>query len=154
MLKKECKYDINLLTPNGELRSRINISYELESEDGNTIKVVASICYNEKEYLGVGTDFLWTDAVADLQKKLPDNVVLKCCVACKHGNLCPVGNARNEIFCMKDIKPSQKSDIFFYTEDNTEREKRQRAYFDHCKEFEPQSKDYYTYNDFIDFLSK
>ncbi len=108
--------------------------------------------YNGKYFYGQGRDFLWTDALADLQNKLSDGIILKCCLACKHGNLCPVGNRENQVFCMKDIIPKQKSDLFFYTEDETERKNRSRTSFECCNTFEQQSEAYYTYNDFVYFL--
>ena len=83
--------------------------------------------YDGKEYWGRGNDHLWIDAFADLQKKLPEGVTIKCCLTCRHGNLCPVGNAPNEVFCTKDVLITQKSDLYFYTEDEAECEKRSRS---------------------------
>ena len=96
-----------------------------------------------------GKDFLWVDAFADLQKKLPDNVKIQCCLTCRHGNMCPVGNKPGELFCTKDVIITQKSDLFFYTEDDAERTSRSRDCTNVCEKYEEQSKDYYTYNDYL-----
>jgi hypothetical protein len=110
--------------------------------------------YNSKEYCGYGDDYLWIDAFADLQRKLPEGVFLKCCLTCRHGNLCPVGNDVNEVFCTKDVLITQKSDLFFYTEDEVERAKRSKQYCGLCEDYQPQSEDFYTYNDYLCFLQK
>ena len=85
------------------------------------------------------------------QKKLPEGIYIK---TCRHGNLCPVGNCVNEVFCTKDVTITQKSDLFFYTEDWDERNKRSRQYACLCEDFQPQTKDCYTYNDYIHELNK
>lgn len=150
---KRYKYNTTLITPDGEQKNIIDILHELDN-DGNTTNVRTYIRYNNNDYFGDGNDCIWIDSIADLQNKLPDNVILKCCIACKHGNLCPVGNERNEIFCVSDISPKDKSDLFFYTEDENERKKRSRKYFDQCENFESQQDNYYTYNDFYHYLKK
>ena len=49
---------------------------------------------------------------------------------------------------MNDIKISKKEDLYFYTEDDSERKKRLRALLFRCEKYKPISKDYYTYNDY------
>lgn len=149
--QKTHRYDVTLATPDGEEKSTIAISQWLDDHEITT-QVIAFIRYDEKDYYGNGTDDFWIDAIADLQNQLPDNVILKCCVACKHGSLCPVGNDQNEVFCVNDITPKDKSDLFFYTEDENERRKRSREYFSQCERFEPQEEDGFTYNDFCYYL--
>lgn len=150
---KRYQYDVILVTPCGKQKNVVTILHELDN-DGNTTEVSAYIRYHNKDYFGNGTDYLWIDAIADLQKKLPEDVMLKCCVACRHGSLCPVGNSENEVFCVSDISPKDKSDLFFYTEDENERTKRSREYFNQCENFESQKGNYYTYNDFYYHLKK
>ena len=91
-------------------------------------------------------------AFAALQRLLPANVYLQCCLTCQHGNFCPVGSNFNEIFCTKDLKISKKADLFFPTEDADERSRRQRAYCDCCPSFAPQVPDVFTYNDYLNAL--
>ena len=94
------------------------------------------------------------DAIADLQNRLPQGVLLKCCLACRHGSFCPVGNGMNEVFCVSDLVPKEKSDLFFCTENEEETHKRSREYFHQCEKFQPQEENYYTYNDFYHYLKK
>ena len=81
----------------------------------------------------------------------PDNCVDHC-HGC--GNLCPVGNAVNELFCTRDILITQKSDLYFYTEDEVERAKRSRKYCYLCEDYQPQTDNFYTYSDYFHFLKK
>ena len=111
--------------------------------------VSVGIKYGETEFWGHGNEYLWVDAFAELQKKLPDNVKLQCCLTCRHGNMCPVGNTPGELFCTKDLIITKKSDLFFYTEDENERAKRLRDYTDVCEEYQEQTEEYYTYNDYL-----
>ena len=154
-LHRQYKKTITLSTPNGncELDARIICHDEdVYSFGGDKVEgpsVSVGIKYGEKEIWGHGKDYLWVDAFADLQKKLPDNVKIQCCLTCRHGNMCPVGNTPSELFCTKDVAITQKSDLFFYTEDEAERTKRFRDYTDICEKYQEQSKDHFTYNDYL-----
>ena len=147
------KYTVSLLTSNGQKKTVIQILHFMDSNE-NTTKVTVSLNYDGKNFLGHGADYYWIDAIADLQKNLPKEVIIHSCLTCKHGNMCPVGNDQNEVFCLKDITPKNKEDLFFYTEDYTERDKRRRKYFGFCEDYAPQSVDYFTYNDFLCYLNK
>lgn len=116
--------------------------------------VAARVCWGDELYLGDGTDdYLWIDAVADLQKKLPAGVTIHACLTCRHGNLCPFGNQPNEVFCCKDTPVAEKYDVArLCYEDGWE--DRKKAYFDCCDHWEEQSDDFFTYNDFWCFLKK
>lgn len=160
-LHRQYKFDITLDTPTGEQKTKVHIHIVYEEDDmyyqGELEKAPAvnvGIKYGEKEIWGHGKDYFWIDAFADLQNKLPEDVKLKCCLVCKHGNMCPVGNFKNELFCTKDVLITEKSDLFFYTEDHKERDKRSRKYTDICECFEYQSWDYFTYNEWLYLLNK
>ncbi len=159
---KQYRYDATLQTPQGEETVQLRILYH---EDGGYYQGVwveppiatVGCTYDGKEYWGRGKDHLWTDAFADLQKKLPEGVTIKCCLTCRHGNLCPVGNAPNEVFCTKDVQilpKSDLSDLYFYTEDEEQRRIRSRQSCASCEDYQPQTDDYYTYNDFLYHLNK
>ena len=149
-----------------ELCRQYRYDMTLQTQNADEIVVLVVVCYEEsssvsvgctfegKNYWGYGSDGLWIDAFADLQRRLPKGVLLKCCLTCKHGNLCPVGNDANEVFCTKDVSITQKSDLFFYTEDDSEREKRSRQYCGLCKDHQPQADGFYTYNDYLYYLKK
>lgn len=158
-LHRQYNYEITLETPSGEQRTDIAIIcheedmyYQGKLETAPIVTV--GIKYEEQTIWGLGKDYFWIDAFADLQKKLPENVKLKCCLVCKHGNMCPAGNCRNEVFCTKDVLITEKSDLFFYTEDAEECNKRSRKYVDICESFENQNEIDFTYNDWLYELNK
>ncbi len=68
-------------------------------------------------------------ALIALAKALPEGYALRCCLSCRHGNFCPCGDGDDELFCLSDIRPQGKADVFFPTSDDTEREKRRRNRF-------------------------
>ncbi|MBO7151075.1 MAG: hypothetical protein J6V82_04915, partial [Clostridia bacterium] len=119
-----------------------------DDEKNKALSVSVGVKYGEKEFWGRGKDYYWIDAFADLQKKLPSGVTLKCCLTCKNGNMCPVGQKPDELFCTKDVCIKEKSDLYFYTEDSAQREKRLRTYTDVCKEYQNQTSECFTYNDY------
>lgn len=154
-LQRQYKKTITLSTPGGECKLDANIichdedvySYGVDKADVPTVSV--GVKYGGREIWGYGKDYLWMDAFADLQKKLPDNVKIQSCLTCRYGNMCPCGNKPGELFCTKDIIITKKSDLFFYTEDKIERASRSRDYTDICKNYQEQTNEYYTYNDYL-----
>ena len=116
--------------------------------------VSVGLKYGDQEIWGSGKDLLWMDAFADLQNKLPEGVTIKCCMTCQYGNMCPVGTQPGELFCTKDVVITQKSDLYFYTEDNTEVQKRSRDSTYVCNDYKHQAEDFYTYNDYLYWLKK
>ena len=158
-LHRQYRYDAVLHTPNGDEAVELRVYYHEEwvNYKGELVQSPAvniGCEFEGKEYRGQGSDYLWIDAFADLQRQLPTGISLKCCLTCRYGNLCPVGNNPNEVFCTKDVSITQKSALFFYTEDNSERTKRSRQYCCLCEDYQPQSDDFYTYNDYLFFLKK
>lgn len=154
-LHKYYRYEITLLTPCGELKTSLHVSCNNEDEYHPTVNVCME--YQNQEIRGHGRDYLWVDAVADLQKHLPDGVILKCCLTCRHGNMCPFGNKPGEVFCTKGIEITRKNDIcdwFDYTKNDTEIENRSRSYAETCEDYKHQSSDFYTYNDYLYELNK
>ncbi len=153
-LHRQYEKRITVSTPSGKCELDTHIichdedvySYGGDKAEGPSVSV--GIKYGKKEFWGYGKDYLWTDAFADLQKKLPNGVKIQCCLTCRHGNMCPVGNKPGEIFCTKDVIPKEKSDLYYYTEEESERKKRSRNYTDLCEDYKEQSSDFFTYNDF------
>ena len=109
--------------------------------------------FEGKEITAVGTHYPFEDAYANLQNKLPKSVKLAGCVTCRHGNLCPVGNGLDEVFCTKDVSITCTNDLFFYTEDECETRRRSRTYTDFCDDYVPQAEDVFTYNDYLFYLN-
>lgn len=150
-LYKCYQYEFSLRTPDGDEKAKVTV---VDTYEDQKRAVRVGLNYGGKELWGCGSDYLWIDAFADLQKKLPEGVRLQCCLSCRHGNLCPVGTDHNELFCTKDVVITQKSDLYFYTEDYAQRDKRTRQYCHLCEDYQPQSSDYYTYNDYLYHLQK
>lgn len=156
-LHRQYRYDSRLRTPQGEETVQLHIVCHEVAMYYQGVRMEPPIVdigckYNGSQYWGHGSDHLWIDAFADLQRQLPEGVLLTCCLTCRHGNLCPVGNDINEVFCTKDVLITQKSDLYFYTENDGERAKRSRQYCGLCENYQPQTDDFYTYNDYLCFL--
>ena len=105
---KEINTYIKLLDKSNIIRLTVNIRINKIEEKG---KVEISLIYNNVEYIGIGTEWLWEDAFADLQNKLPKNIKLLCCMTCRHGNMCPFGNEPRELYCTKNTKVNSKKQL-------------------------------------------
>ena len=141
-----------LLIHDNDFQADMKIIYECKEEADE--RVIVSIEYDGKTYSGHGYEYLGIEAFADLQKQLPEGVRIKSCLSCRYGNQCPVGNAPNELFCTKDVEIKWPEDLWVYTEDEAERKKRLCTYSYVCKEWQEQSKEYFTYNDFVQISVK
>lgn len=115
--------------------------------------ILVRIEYEGNEYIGRGDCLEWTDAFADLQKQLPDGVLISSCLTCRHGTLCPYGNIPNYVLCFRSEEIKSKDDVIdrLYGAETGHIE---RTAFQCCEDFEPAKKGYYTYNDFLYFLEK
>ena len=150
-----------LITPAGEEETEIHIVYHEEDtyfqgklEKGPTVSV--GVKYNGEQLWGHGKEYLWEDAFANVQKQLPDGILLKCCMACRHGNMCPFGNEPGKLFCTKGLIVDSKEDMcnLFIDQENSKIFDRTKSVADSCNEYTPQSNDYYTYNDYLYHLEK
>ncbi len=133
---------ILLTTPQGDCRVPMDITY---SASGDVISV--SLIYEGNEYIGNGLD---AQAFADLQKGLPNDVLLKCCLSCQHGNMCPYCNSM-DIYCTSDTVITSKNDVcdVFDLEINDDAfEQRKRDPVACCERFVPQCDELYVYNDY------
>lgn len=139
--------EICLDTKTGEKFVSLSIIFNEEVEGDEIVSL--RLNYNGKDYFEYGNDYFWINSFAKLQNKLPEDVQIKCCLTCRYGNMCPAGNRPGEVFCTSDIKVSQKSDLYFYTEDENERVKRLRFYTDVCDDYQMQNEEYFTYNDYL-----
>ena len=114
---------------------------EMQFDEDTEIDKFSMLLDEEKIELTGNTESIFME----LSKILKDKYEIHSCYTCRHGNFCPIGDKDNEIFCVNDFEPKCKSDLYFITEDSTEREKRSRTLFDVCEVFQPCSDDYYTY---------
>ena len=140
------QYDVNVLfsVDKEDVVLPLHVWQNDEVEDSPNRRICATI--NGLEYSSENTETM-EKAVLDLVQKLPKNYKIKTCQSCRHGNFCPIGDCDNEIFCVKDFEPKQKSDLFFVTEDANERAKRSHTLFDTCSEYKAMKRGYYTYNE-------
>lgn len=160
-LHKQYIYKGYLITPTGEEETEIHIIHHEEDtyyqgklEKGPTVSV--GVKYKEEQLWGRGKEYNWEDAFADVQKRLPDGVLLKCCMTCRHGNMCPYGNKPGELFCTKDLTINSKEDMcnLFDNNETYGTFERAKSVADSCDKYSPQSNDCYTYNSYLYFLNK
>ena len=141
------KKELHLLTPDGEIVVPLWVEYDAEFDDATSMTV--TIEYKGEFFSAQGVEYPWMDAFVRLQSKLPDMIIIKGCINCRHGNMCPVGNAPYEVFCTKDVVINEIRDLWDYTETQEETEKRSREYTQVCENYIRQSKDFFTYTDYI-----
>ena len=152
-MRKILHAEMVLLSPDGKTSAPIQITYDDNDVTPNPASEIL-LLYNGQEYRGSGTDYLWTDTFADLERKLPKGVKLACCMTCRHGNMCPYGNEENQLICTKDITITSKEDMLDLFDQTDPFEERAVASLDFCEDFVCQSDDYYTYNDYFYQLSR
>lgn len=148
---KEINTYINLLNKTNIIRVPVNIS--INKTEGKEI-IEISLIYNNVEYIGVGSEWLWEDAFTDLQRKLPKDVKLLCCMTCRYGNMCPFGNEPRELYCTKDRNVSNKNQLAeLFNEDKINQDN--KVYCDYyCDDYEEQDTNNYTYNDYLYYLNR
>lgn len=158
-LHRQYKFPVTLASDEGDIKTDLHIICHDEDVycQGQLEKapvITAGLKYKDKEIWGNGKDTLWVDAIADLQKKLPHKVTLKCCLTCRFGNMCPFGNKAGEVFCTKGKSVFSKQDVWDLFDNFADMEKLSRSYTDICENYEVQTKEHYTYNDFLYQLEK
>ena len=148
-MKKIIESQIFVLSKANKVSVPIQICY---TDD----EVEITINYNGAEYCATGKDYLWVDAFADLQRKLPSDIQLACCMTCRHGNMCPYGTDKNQLFCTKDVQLTSKDDVIELMDDKGHDSFFERAVssINYCDNFVYQSDDCYTYNDYLYHLQK
>ena len=146
-MKKIIESQIFVLSKRNKVSVPIQICY---TDD----EVEITITYNGAEYFATGKEYLWVDAFADLQGKLPSDIRLACCMTCCHGNMCPYGNKENQLFCTKDVFITSKDDMINLIDKDPSFFERTVSSFDYCDDFAYQSDDCYTYNDYLYHLQK
>lgn len=147
-IKKLIKDNITLILPTSEkVIVSMQICYDNNENEANS-QCEICVVYNDVKYYGKGTDFLWVDAFANLQKNLPSGIKVACCMTCRYGNMCPHGNKENELFCTKDLNIVDKMQLCNLSDENNYFLKRKVFSYHYCDDFVYQSDDYYTYNDY------
>lgn len=145
-MKRLIESQITLISQTDIILSPIRISY-------NDDEVEITLIYNGSEYRVTGDDHLWMDAFADLQRKLPSNTQIACCMTCQHGNMCPYGNEENRLYCTKDAIINSKDDVIALIDKDPAFFERKVSAINFCDDFVYQSKDCYTYSDYLYHLN-
>jgi len=148
-MKKIIESQIFVLSKTNKVSVPVKISYT-----DNEVEIILK--YNNIEYCGTGRDYLWVDAFANLQRKLPHGIFLACCMTCRHGTMCPYGNKENQLYCTKDVKITSKDSVIELMDDKGHDSFFERAVssIHCCDDFIYQSDDCYTYNDYLYHLQK
>lgn len=159
-MKQKIQAQITLLSPTDKTVVPIQITYDDDEDAANLISEI-SLVYNNIEYCGKGTDYLWVDTFVDLQSKLPSDIKLACCMTCRHGSMCPYGNRENLLFCTKDVIINNKEDIRSQFDDLCNlfdkgilHSEQEVFSYNYCDNFVYQSDDYFTYNDYGLYLKE
>lgn len=143
-------YPLCIASPGRELTVEALLSAREEKENSPSRTVSATV----DGVLYIGTAESTELALIDIAKQLPGRCSIKSCLSCRHGNFCPFGNADNEIFCIKDFSPKQKSDLYEVTQNGLERIKRRHLLFDLCPDYMPAIEEYYHYNDYLYLVNR
>ena len=156
MIIKSTDGYLTLLLTTGKTLVPFHLDYDDDDDAFDPISEL-SVIYDGIKYRGKGTNYLWTDTFADLQKNLPEGVSIACCLTCRNGNMCPYGNSENELYCTKGLKVENEDDLCdlfdaYFTNDPNILLK--VSSFNYCDNFVYQSDEYYTYNDYLYQLNK
>ena len=147
------KETIQLQTNEGVESLDIDITFD-NKDPNKALLMTIKAHYQGKQITAFGNRYPFEDAFADLQKKLPENVILSSCMTCRHGNMCPSGDESNRVFCTKDVTIRSIRDLHFYTEDVQEHAKRSRRFTDYCADYQQQAREHFTYNDYLHYLNQ
>ena len=142
---KPKEYPLHIDSPAGRLM--VPAVHKVVLREGKLLCATVTLRLNGTAYVGYGDNTEY--ALYDLAKQLPEGCMLRSCLSCRHGHFCPVGDADNELFCVTDFEPKEKSDLYHVTEDASERNKRSRNLFHVCNKYKPQSGEYYTYSEYL-----
>lgn len=139
---------IKLKNSSGEFEVPVHIIIEEQKRD---FKATVSLRLDGEEYVGRGEGYYLDDAFADLQRKLPEGVSLRCCIACQYGNLCPYGSEADTVLCTFPEKIEDKLELVDLISGDKFALK-ETTFF--CENFAPASDEAYTYSDFYYYLKK
>ncbi len=144
MEEKHSVYTLPIHTPNGMLE--VLVRHRIVDEDGPNMWV--SICAVLQGRTMCFDAETTAEALIQFDKALPSGWHIKCCLSCRYGNFCPVGNADCQLFCVTEFEPKEIRDLWYVTENDAERCKRSRNFFHLCDRYMPQSSHYFTYSDY------
>lgn len=152
------QYNMHLDTPDGPTESELTIVYHTEplNYKGEIIEppfVQAMLEYKGEKYITQGKNALWLDAIADIQKKLPEGVKLKGCFNCRHGNECPLGTCPGTVYCTKGLTVRTEQDATDIITAPNGQDLLKRI-DELCEDHVYLTKDFFTYNSYLTFMEE
>ena len=150
-MKKTLRSKIALLANGKKILAPIKIRYDRKDDSDDPVEI--TLTYEGLRYVCYG-GYYWVDAFAELQFKLPEGVMMACCLTCKHGNRSPYGNGRNLLFCAKNCTFEDKADVCNWFDTTDAYYTKDVNYLHNCDNFTYQSEDYFTYNNFLYLLGE
>ncbi len=137
-------------TLNGTIN--ITIQHKVINVDQDDMKTIIYVTILEKEMIFEAET---TEKVLiKFAKSLPVGWSIRSCLSCRYGHFCPVGNYDNELFCVTEFEPKDKSDLYNVMENIHERKSRSRNLFYICDQYLPQTSNYFTYSDYYFEINK
>lgn len=146
------KRSFTILTQEGERTAKGTVFISVP-QDREYPKAEIRLTFDGKTYVGRGTDEFYARPAAQIREQLPEGIEIACCMTCRYGNECIYGNIPEEYYCFRDVSLTAKEDLIPYSvPEELNRRLRDFAYY--CPDWQPQSPDYYTYNEFSDCLAE
>ena len=145
-MKKEIADTIKVIIDNREIETEIHIQRKETKHDRT---VTAALSLDGMDYVGIGKNCDVDEPLADLQNKLPDGAIIKCCVTCQYGHFCPYGSDGDTMLCIFPETISDKLDLVDLMAENKYAIKKNA---DCCENFAPAKDEFYSYNSFLRYL--
>ena len=148
MNKKRYNKSLKLIGCEAESEARVLVEEKYTDDDG--YEVALKLEYGGEVYFVNGV-LSYAAAIADLQRSLPEGVMIKSCMSCGYAQQCVFGDARDKVYCSyPGIKPEELISMF----DNADYERSAKCAFDCCPNFEFAEERHQNYNDFLPHLKK
>ncbi len=145
-MNKKCRsYALTINTPEGTID--VPIQHKVVNENDDSMQTTITVTMQGQEFCFNAETT--EEVLINFAKSLPADWNIKSCLSCRYGHFCPVGNSDNELFCVTEFEPKEVSDLWHVTEDVEERKQRSRNLFHLCNQYIPQTRDYFTYNDYF-----
>lgn len=137
-------------TPNGIINIPVQHKVVNDAQDDMQTTIYVAILEKQMNFEAETTE----EVLIKFAKSLPVGWSIRSCLSCRYGHFCPVGNYDNELFCVTEFEPKDKSDLYNVTENIYERKSRSRNLFYICDQYLPQTSNYLTYSNYYFEINK